>query len=289
MLVALASLAAAEDVAPKQPPTIVFMTDFGTNDDSVAICKGVIYSIAPDVRIVDLTHQVKPFSILDGARFLQDTTPYYSSGTIFLVVIDPGVGSERRALVVRSTRKQYFVMPDNGLISLVENRDGIEAVREIRNTGWMLGGTLSSTFHGRDIFSPVAAHLARGEDWALSGPELGPSDIKWLGVAPVKMGPRGLTGEVIATDGPYGNLITNITEDEFLRLGYHRQEKVEIRLNGQPISILFVRTFSDVPVHQPLIYIDSRGRLALAMNRGNFAQTHHVTPPVEIVISRAGH
>src|SRR5215470_2484702 len=102
------------------PPTIVFMTDFGVVDDSVAICKGVMYSIAPELRIVDLTHQVIPFSILDGARFLYGATAYYPAGTVFVVVIDPGVGSTRKAVVVKSKRGQYFVLPDNGMMTLVE-------------------------------------------------------------------------------------------------------------------------------------------------------------------------
>src|ERR1700683_5069352 len=137
----------------KYPQTIVFMTDFGVVDDSVSICRGVMYSIMPDVRIVDLTHQVTPISILDGARFLYGATPYYPAGTVFVVVIDPTVGSTRKAIVARSKRGQFFVLPDNGLLTLVEQRDGIEAVREITNPEWMIGSKLSSTFHGRDIFS----------------------------------------------------------------------------------------------------------------------------------------
>ena len=131
------------------------MTDFGTVDDSVPICKGVMYSVMPNVRIVDLSHQVTPFSILDGARFLFGATPYYPAGTVFTVVIDPGVGSTRKAVVIQSKRGQFFVLPDNGLITLVADRDGLEAAREITNPDWMIGKALSSTFHGRDIFSPA--------------------------------------------------------------------------------------------------------------------------------------
>src|SRR6266496_2804669 len=163
---------AATKPVQNYPPTIVFMTDFGVVDDSVAICRGVMYGIMPDVRIVDLTHQVTPFSILDGARFLFGATPYYPAGTVFVVVVDPTVGSTRKAIVARSKRGQYFVLPDNGLLTLVEQRDGLESVREITNPGWMIGSKLSSTFHGRDIFSPVGAHLARGDDWTNVGPEV---------------------------------------------------------------------------------------------------------------------
>ncbi len=170
-LAAPALMRAASEPAQKYPPTIVFMTDFGTVDDSVPICRGVMYSIMPEVRIVDLTHQVTPFSILDGSRFLFGATPYYPAGTVFVVVVDPTVGSARKAIVARSKRGQYFVLPDNGLLTLVEQRDGIEEVHVITNTDWMIGTKLSSTFHGRDIFSPVGAHLARGEDWTKVGPE----------------------------------------------------------------------------------------------------------------------
>ena len=119
----------ASGAAEKYPPTIVFMTDFGVLDDSVAICRGVMYGIMPNVRIVDLTHQVTPFSIFDGARFLYGATPYYPAGTVFVVVVDPTVGSTRKAIVAHSRKGQYFVLPDNGVLTLVEERDGIDAVR----------------------------------------------------------------------------------------------------------------------------------------------------------------
>jgi hypothetical protein len=269
----------------KSQPTIVFMTDFGTVDDSVAICKGVMYSIAPDVRIVDITHQVSAFSILDGARFLYGATPYYPAGTVFVVVVDPGVGSARKAAVVKSKRGQYFVLPDNGLMTLVEDRDGLEGAREITNRGWMIGAALSSTFHGRDIFSPVGARLAHGEDWTLVGPEL--KQLVRLEIAPVKLDERGLSGEVIATDGPYGNLVTNISGDDFLKLGYGRGQTVHLTIGTATMNVPFVRTFSDVPLKKPLLYIDSRGHLGLAVNQGNFAAAYGITPPAPISIPRA--
>jgi S-adenosylmethionine hydrolase len=280
-------LATAQGVPARVIPTIVFMTDFGTIDDSVAICKGVMYSVAPAVRIVDLTHQVTPFSILEGARFLYGTAPYYSAGTVFVVVVDPGVGSARKAVVVKSKRGQYFVLPDNGLMTLVQDRDGIEGVREITNRDWMIGAALSSTFHGRDIFSPVGAHLARGDDWTAVGPELDLSRLVRLDIAPAKLDDRGLSGEVIATDGPYGNLVTNISGEDFLKLDYARGQKVHITIGKSEMEIPFVRTFSDVPLNQSLLYIDSRGHLGLAVNQGSFAATYGIKPPRVIFIPRA--
>jgi len=274
--------------ARKYPPTIVFMTDFGVVDDSVAICRGVMYSIMPEVRIVDLTHQVTPFSILDGARFLFGATPYYPAGTVFVVVVDPGVGSTRKAIVAKSKRGQYFVLPDNGLLTLVEQRDGIEGVREITNTNWMIGAKLSSTFHGRDIFSPAGAHVARRDDWTKAGPEMPIASLVRLELKAARLDDHGVTAEVIATDGPFGNLVTNLDAEDFLKLGYQRGQEVPFKLGEKEMKIKFVRTFSDVDLGQPLLYIDSRGHLALGVNQGSFAAVYGVKPPVELVIPRAG-
>jgi hypothetical protein len=286
LMLALSALAGAQ--AAKYPQTIVFMTDFGVVDDSVAICRGVMYSIMPDVRIVDLSHQVTPFSILDGARFLYGATPYYPAGTVFVVVIDPTVGSTRKAIVARSKRGQYFVLPDNGLLTLVEQRDGIDGVHEITNTDWMIGTKLSSTFHGRDIFSPVGAHVAHGEDWTKVGPEMAVSSLVRLELKAARLDDHGVTAEVIATDGPFGNLVTNLDAEDFLNLGYQRGQGVPVKVGGKEMKIKFVRTFSDVPPGQPLLYIDSRGHLALAVNQGSFSAAYGVTPPVALFIPRSG-
>ena len=274
--------------AQKYPPTIVFMTDFGVVDDSVAICRGVMYGIMPDVRIVDLTHQVTPFSIFDGARFLYGATPYFPAGTVFVVVVDPTVGSTRKAIVARSKRGQYFVLPDNGLLTLVEQRDGIEAVHEITNPEWMIGSKLSSTFHGRDIFSPVGAHLARGDDWTKVGPQMAVKDLVRLDWKVAKVDESGLSATVIATDGPFGNLVTNVDGEDFMKLGYQRGQEVPVKVSDKELKMKFVKTFSDVPLGQPLLYIDSRGHLGLAVNQNSFAATYGIKPPAPLFIPRAG-
>jgi len=286
LLLAAIATAAPQDV-PKYPPTIVFMTDFGTLDDAVPICKGVMYSISPAVRIVDLSHQVTPFSILDGTRFLEGATPYYPAGTVFVVVIDPGVGSTRRAVIIESKRGQYFVLPDNGLITLVADRDGLESVHEITNTDWMIGKALSSTFHGRDIFSPAGAHVARGDDWTQAGPALDLKSLVRLDLESAKIDERGLHGEVIATDGPFGNLVTNVNAEDFLKLGYRRGQTVPLAIGEKKINLPFVKTFSDVPLKKPLIYVDSRGHLGLAVNQGSFVAVYGVEVPVKFTIPRA--
>ncbi len=280
--------AAASEPAQKYPPTIVFMTDFGVVDDSVAICRGVMYGIMPDVRIVDLTHQVTPFSIVDGARFLFGSTPYFPAGTVFVVVVDPTVGSTRKAIVARSKRGQYFVLPDNGLLTLVEQRDGIDAVHEITNPEWMVGSKLSSTFHGRDIFSPVGAHVVRGDDWTKVGPEMAVKDLVRLDWKVATLEEHGLSAMVIATDGPFGNLVTNVDAEDFLKLGYQRGQEVPVKVGDREMKVKFVKTFSDVPLNQPLLYIDSRGHLGLAVNQNSFAGTYGIKPPVGLFIPRAG-
>jgi S-adenosyl-L-methionine hydrolase (adenosine-forming) len=242
----------------------------------------------PEVRIVDLTHQVTPFSIFDGARYLYGATPYYPVGTVFVVVVDPGVGSTRKAIVAHSKRGQYFVLPDNGVITLVEERDGIEAVREIKNTEWMIGSKLSSTFHGRDIFSPVGAHLARGDDWNTVGPEMPVKDLVQLDLRSAQLDAQGLTASIIATDGPFGNLVTNVDGEDFLKLGYQHGQEVPVKAGDRELKMKFVKTFSDVPINQALLYIDSRGHLGLAVNQNSFSAMYGIKPPAMLFIPRAG-
>jgi S-adenosylmethionine hydrolase len=272
--------------AQKYPPTVVFMTDFGVVDDSVALCKGVMYRITPNLRIVDLTHQVTPFSIPDGARFLFGATPYFPAGAVFVVVIDPGVGSTRKPVVVKSKRGQFFVLPDNGLMTMVEDRDGIEAAREITNQDWMIGARISSTFHGRDIFSPVGARIARGDNWTQVGPEI--KQLVRLDLKSAKLEDRGLSGEIIALDGPFGNLVTNMDAEDFLKLGYQRGDRLKVTIASREIEMAFVKTFSDVPLKHPLLFIDSRGRVSFAVNQGSFAATYNVEPPQPVFIPHKG-
>jgi S-adenosylmethionine hydrolase len=263
-------------------PTIVFMTDFGTTDDSVAICKGVIYKIAPEALIVDLTHQVAPFSIQDAARFLAGTTAYYPPGTVFLAVVDPGVGSARKPMIVKSKKGHFFVLPDNGLMTLVQDQDGIEEAREIRNSAWTLGDSFSSTFHGRDIFSPAAAHLAAGKNWIEAGPLV--ANLVRLPIESAHLIGNKIEGEIIGLDGPYGNLITNVTAEMFQQLGIKNQELVSVSVGMQQFDLPFVKTFSDVPAGSTLLYIDSRGRIGLAINRGDFSKRYKVSPPAKLLI-----
>ena len=278
--------AGARQAGAAARPIIVFMTDFGTANDAVAVCKAVIVGIAPDARLMDITHQVTPFQIEEAARWLAGVTPYYPSGTVFLVVVDPGVGTSRKAVVVKSKKGQYFVLPDNGLITPVIERDGLDSAREITNTGWMLQPQVSSTFHGRDIFSPAAAHLAEGWDFTMAGPVV--PQLVQLTPKVSSTSDRGIDGDIIGLDDPYGSLVTDVPGDEFKKLGYVLGDKIIVQLNKKPFSAPYVKTFMDVPVGDPLLYIDSRGRIGLALNQRDFSQVNKITPPGTIFIPRKG-
>ncbi len=265
------------------PPTVAFLSDFGTTDDSVAVCKGEMIRVAPDLRVVDVTHQVTPYAVEEAARLLAGAMPSFPAGTVFVCVVDPGVGSDRKPIAVRTASGQHYVGPDNGLITLVE---GVVEAREITHTGWMLGGKRSSTFHGRDIFSPVAAHLARGDAFEAVGPVVPLDQLVRLDLARAVVDPAGLTGMVVGLDGPYGNLVTNVPATLFAELGYRLGDDVTLTIGGKPFTAPFVRTFSDVPEGSPLVYIDSRGRFAAAINMGDFAGTHAISPPAALSIPR---
>jgi S-adenosylmethionine hydrolase len=262
----------AQQPAPLK--VIGFMTDFDVKDDAVGICKAVMDGVAPGVRIIDITHQSEPYNIAMGARFLAGSAPYFPKDAVFVVVIDPGVGSTRKAIVARSRVGKVFVLPDDGLLTLVQDRDGLVEAHEITNPAWMMGTGISSTFHGRDIFSPAGAHAARGEDIAQAGPALDVTKLVRLDLHNATIEADGLHGEVIGTDGPFGNLVLNVPAETFRQLGYKLGDTVPVTLDGKKYTFPFVKTFSDVPVGNPLFYIDSRGRLSLGINQRNFAETH---------------
>jgi S-adenosylmethionine hydrolase len=276
--------ASAQASAPRA--SIVFMTDFGTANDAVAICRAVIYGIAPDVRITDITHQVTPYSIEEASRFLYGVTPYYPQGTIFLVVVDPGVGTSRKAIAVKSKKGQYFILPDNGVITPVLDRDGLESAREITNQHWMIQAPLSSTFHGRDIFSPAAAHLAAGWEFDLVGPPV--QQLVRLTPKTSVISAKGIDGEVIGIDDPFGSLITDILAEDFKQLGYNVGDTVFVQINKKAAALPYAKTFMDVPVGETLLYIDSRGRVGIAINQGSYARKFNITPPEKIFIPRKG-
>ncbi len=297
LVLALIGAACSKTPAPKDSassslspsgarPTIVFMTDFGTANDAVAICKAVMLGIAPDARIMDITHRVTPYSIEEGARFLEAVTSYYPAGTVFVAVVDPGVGTSRKAVIVKSKKGQYFVLPDNGLITPVMDRDGLDSAREITNQDWMIQSVISSTFHGRDIFSPAGAHLAAGWDFNLAGPQV-PQLVR-LTPKTSTTADKGITGDIIALDDPFGSLVTDIPGEEFKKLGYNLGDKLRIEINKKPVILPYVKTFMDVLVGESLLFIDSRDRVSVAVNQGNYSKKFNVEPSGTIFIPRKG-
>jgi S-adenosylmethionine hydrolase len=262
------------------------MTDFGTANDAVAICHAVMVGIAPDARIMDITHQVTPFSIEEGARTMEGVTPYYPAGTVFVAVVDPGVGTSRKAVVVKTKKGQFFVLPDNGLITPIIDRDGLDSAREITNTNWMIGQAISSTFHGRDIFSPVGAHLAGGWDYTMVGPPV--DQLVRLTPKVATATDKGIEGDIVALDDPFGSLITDISKDQFEKLGYSLGEKITVQLNKKSFTLPYTRTFMNVRVGEPLLFIDSRDRVSLAINQGNFSTLNKIAPPGKIFVPKKG-
>jgi len=190
---------------------IALLTDFGLNDNFVGVMKGVIYHINPEVKIVDLSHQIESHNIHEAAFLLKSSYPYFPEGTVFLIVVDPGVGSGRKSVIVE-TEKYLFVAPDNGVLSFLMERD-IKRIIQITNEEYFLK-PVSRTFHGRDIFAPVAAHLSKGEKVEKFGP--GTRKIEKLTFPEPQVKNNRLVGEVIYVDR-FGNLITNINQDTFLR------------------------------------------------------------------------
>jgi S-adenosylmethionine hydrolase len=263
-----------------------FMTDFDVKDDAIGICKAVMEVIDPGIRVIDITHQATPYDIAEGARFLAGSAPYFPADAVFVVVIDPGVGSTRKAIIAHSRRGQYFVLPDNGLLTLLPSGgpDQIIEAREITNPAWMIGARLSSTFHGRDIFSPAGAHIARGDDWIQAGPSLNVAKLVRIDIHNATVDATGLHAEVLGLDGPFGNVILNVPSETFAKLGYQLGDPIPLTLDGRPYTVPFVKTFSDVPVGSPLLYIDSRGRVALSLNQRNFAEQYKVTPGLAVSI-----
>src|SRR5258707_6189609 len=278
--------APASAQASSARPAIVFMTDFGTANDAVAICRAVINGIAPDVRITDITHQVTPFAIEEASRFLYGVTPYYPEGTVFLVVVDPGVGTSRKAIAVKSKKGQYFILPDNGVITAVLDRDGLESAREITNQHWMISAPLSSTFHGRDIFSPAAAHLAAGWEFDLVGPPV--QQLVRLTPKISVTSAKGIDGDIIGLDDPYGSLITDIQGEDFKQLAYNFGDSMFVQINKRVVGLPYARTYMDVPVGESLLYVDSRGRVGIAINQGSYSRKFNIEPPGKIFIPRKG-
>jgi S-adenosylmethionine hydrolase len=238
-------------------PIITLTTDFGTRDGFVGQMKGVILRIHPQAVLVDLTHDIEPFDVIGGALVLKGVSGYYPEGSTHVAVVDPGVGSERRGIAVRSNG-QVYVGPDNGLFTFVMETQDLRDVRELSNPDFMLPEP-HPTFHGRDIFAPVAAWLARGSDYSAVGPPV--TDPVLLSIPQPQETSEGLVGNIIYTDR-FGNLTSNIPAEQ---IG-SRNGQVSI---GNLSVGRICRVFADVEPGRPVTLINSFGFLEIAVNQGN--------------------
>lgn len=252
---------------PKGRPSVFTLTtDFGTEDGNVGVMKGVILGFNPEACIVDLSHDIPPQNIADAAYVLCRAYNYFPRGTIHVVVVDPGVGSERRAIAAQ-TPQSVFVAPDNGVLThvLQELRDDGQEIRivDLTNTAYWLPQA-SSVFHGRDIFAPVAAHLSLGVDIAALGQQI--HDLVMLPALRLDLAPGKITGQVAHIDH-FGNLLTNIPASQVLPLG----DNITTRVAQREIKRLS-KTFSQGNPRELIAYVDSSGHLAIALVNGSAQQ-----------------
>lgn len=278
---ALAGVACAREGAPRAPATVLFVSDFGMRDGAVAACKGVMWEIAPALRVVDLTHEVPPYDIETAGEVIEQALPFYPEGTVAVAVVDPGVGSERKAIAVLTKRGHLLVGPDNGLFTLVMQAEGVERAVELRATRYFRSAQTSFTFHGRDLFAPVAAHLAAGVPLDSLGPPVVPMR---LDVRPARIADGGVEGSVRYIEDPYGNVVTDIPAALLDSLPARVGDSLEVRFGGRTLRLPWRNTFSDVPEGQALALMHSRGLLSFSVNQGDFASRFGVKRKDPVVV-----
>jgi S-adenosylmethionine hydrolase len=253
-------------------PFISLLTDFGARDASAAICRGVILGICPDAEILDITHEVRKFSIRDGALALWCALPYLPVG-VHMAVVDPGVGTARRPIAIRTARGDTLVGPDNGLlVAAAERLGGAAEARELVAPAYRLP-VVTSSFHGRDIFAPAAAHLALGVALAAFGPVFDPGVLASSPLpAPRRLPDGGLATEIVYVD-TFGNVkLSALAADLVAAFGEPGRTRLAAELpDGRTLGLPWATTFGDRAVGEPLLYEDSYARLCIAVNQGNAA------------------
>lgn len=255
---------------------VIMATDYGADSIYVGALKGAMYTKNPDVRIDTLTNAIPAYDILAGAHALAEACAAFPMGTTFVCVVDPGVGTDRRCIVLETRKGQFFVAPDNGLLHLVADRFGIQEIREATNTAIWRSGEPSATFHGRDIFGPVAASIAGGAALEEVGPPL--EAMLRLDVPGPRIEQNVVYGQVMRVDG-YGNCITNIGQEEIDQLRLRSGDLLHIQAGEHHYTAPFADTYADVSAGQPLVVLQSNGLVELAINQGNLmerlALAHH--------------
>ena len=243
---------------------ITLTTDFGLKDPYVAEMKGVILSINSHAQIVDIAHELDKFSVRMGAYMLASVAPYFPNEVVHVAVVDPGVGTSRRAIVVQ-TKRACFVGPDNGVLMLAAQAQGIEQIYELENPKFMMPH-VSSTFHGRDIFAPAAAHLSLDVEPRMFGEEI--TDPVTPKFVKVETKNSILNGEVLHVDG-FGNVITNLTRKDL-----DEATSVTIAFHDVSLQLPLTKTYSETKIKEEVLLFGSSGFLEIALNRGSFAEKY---------------
>jgi len=258
--------------------TITLTTDFGVRDPYVAEMKGVILSIDIHAILVDVTHEIPKFDVRAAAFTLASAAPYFPAGAIHLAVVDPEVGTQRRAIVVQ-TQKATFVGPDNGVLMLASQNQGIKMMRQLTNPKFMLP-KISGTFHGRDIFAPAAAYLDVGFKPADFGPEI--KDAVTPEFAQVRQHDGSLFGEVLHVDG-FGNVVTNILAKDS---AFEEGKPVQVEFAGTVLKIAFVKTYAAAKPKEPVLLVGSHGFIEVALNQGGAAEKFGLRAGDKIKVGR---
>jgi S-adenosylmethionine hydrolase len=248
---------------------ITFLTDFGLEDDFVGTCHGVMKRIAPEVDIIDITHGIPPQAVLQGALTLANALPFMPEG-VHLAVVDPGVGGSRRALALRDGQGRLHVGPDNGLlIPAAEKLGGIAEAHELANPKYALG-SVSRTFHGRDLFSPAAAHLALGVPLQELGPPIDPDALARLDIPQPEVGATRIHGTVLAIDR-FGNVQLNLQREHLEKANIVPGTRVELQIGPERYYAIAARTFADARPGDIILYEDAYRNIAIAISGGNAA------------------
>ncbi|MEX2701627.1 MAG: S-adenosyl-l-methionine hydroxide adenosyltransferase family protein [Candidatus Baldrarchaeota archaeon] len=259
---------------------ITLLTDFGLRDPYVGAMKGVILSICPDVNIVDISHEIRKFDIRQGAYVLAASASFFPKGTIHVGVVDPGVGTARKAIIME-TKRSFYIGPDNGLLTLAALREGVKKVVQITNSKYMLP-RVSRTFHGRDIFAPAAAYLANGVPIENFGPLLEEYEI--LSFSKPHVQKDQIEGEIIYIDG-FGNIVTNIYSEILEKVGISEEDKIKVLLNDKLEKVLKIcKAYNEVKKGEFLAIIGSGNFLEISINQGNAAKKLNVKEGAKIKI-----
>jgi S-adenosylmethionine hydrolase len=265
---------------------ITFLSDFGLQDDFVGTCHGVIKRIAPETRIIDITHGIEPQAVLQGALVLANTLPYMPEG-VHLAVVDPGVGSTRRALALQDGSGRLHVGPDNGLlVPAAEKLGGVVGAWELTNAAYMLE-PISRTFHGRDVFAPVAAHLAGGVAPEELGPPVEPASLVRLELPEPEVGEGKIRATVLYVDR-FGNIQLNLARGDVERAGVVPGGQIELDLGFERYYATAARAFADARAGDIILYEDAYENIAIAITGGNAAEMFSIRPGQALTIRLVG-